>query len=264
MIKHFLLWAIVFSAPAASAAEPGSITPLVEMTGQRVRQFWDEFSSVASTETVLREKLDDKGKVTLSSRALYDYIIFLHWDNEGMLVDESRLPMGEPQKKAPQGALLTTQGFATLLMVFHPDFQSSYTYSAGDYDGNLVRVHFLPKKGTPTPAVLALKGRDFPITWEGDAWINVAERMVTRMEAHWRGVPEEIGLQELRSEVTYAPTQFQGGRQSFWLPQVARIEMKTLHQHWRNTHQFNAYRLFAVDSKEKIEAIGPEKKTDKK
>ncbi|MEQ1884584.1 MAG: hypothetical protein ABL967_05935 [Bryobacteraceae bacterium] len=260
MIKRFLLWAIVFSAPSAWAQEPVSVTPLVELMGQRVRQFWDEFSSVASTENVLREKLDEKGKVALASRSAYDYMIFLHWDNEGMLVDESRLPVGDVQKKTPQGALLTTQGFSTLLMVFHPEFQSSYTYSAGDYDGDLVRIHFIPRKGAPTPAVLALKGRDFPITWEGDAWINVRERMVTRMEAHWRGLPEEIGLQDLRGEVTYAPTHFQGGKQSFWLPQVARVELKTQHQHWRNTHQFSAYRLFAVDSKEKIEAIGTEKK----
>lgn len=255
MIKHFWLLAIVSSLPAM--AQPAPVTQFIERTGERVKQFWDEFSSVAASESVLQEKLDAKGKITVSSRTNFDYLIFLRWDNEGMLVDESRLPVGQQQKKAPQGALLATQGFATLLMVFHPAFQSSYSYTLENESPRLVRMHFLPRKGTPSPAILALKGREFPITWEGDAWIDTEQFMVTRVDAHWKDLPEEIGLESLAGEVTYAPTTFKGGSQTFWLPQTARVEVKTAHQHWRNTHHFSTYKLFSVESDSKVADTKP-------
>ena len=257
MIKRFWRLAIGFSALAsfASAQTAPPVTQLIERTGERVKRFWDEFSSVASTESLLQEKLDAKGKVTVRSQANFDYLIFLRWDQEGMLIDESRLAVGQTQKKAPHGALLTTQGFATLLMIFHPEFQTSYSYTlAADEtpQSKLVRVHFLPRKGAASPAVLALKGREFPIHWEGDAWIDAEQAMVTRMEAHWKDLPEEIGLESLSGEVSYAPTTLKGGSQTFWLPRSARVDVKTLHQRWRNTHQFSAYRLFSVESESKV------------
>src|ERR1700693_2054276 len=93
-----LLW-----TPATFAANVSSAqSDLLERTGQRVKQFWDELSSVTCTETLVQEKLNQKGKVTLNAKSTYDYLISMRWDGGGMLVDESRLPSGQPQKKAPQ------------------------------------------------------------------------------------------------------------------------------------------------------------------
>jgi len=224
---------------------------LLERTGERVKMFWDQLASVASTESILQEKLNPKGKVVLNNRTKFDYLITLRWDQQGMLVDESRLAVGQAQKKAPQGTLLTSQGFATLLMIFHPQFQSSYAFTssgATDPAGKQVLIDFSAKNGAPTPAVLALKGRDYPIGWEGTAWIDPGLAMVTKIEAHWKTPPEEIGLQDVSTEVIYARTQFQGSTKALWLPTMAKVEVKTLHQHWRNTHEFLGYRLFSVEA----------------
>ena len=237
--------AVLASRMAMGAAD----VPLLERTGERVKTFWDQLSSVASTETVLQEKLNPKGKAILNNRAKFDYLITLRWDNGGMLVDESRLPVGQQQKKAPQGTLLATQGFATLLMVFHPRFQSSYAFATASEPGSkLIRIEFSAKNGAPSPAVLALKGRDYPIGWEGTAWIDPELAMVAKIAAHWKQPPEEIGLQELSSEVIYSPAAFKGSTQAFWLPATAKVEVKTQHQHWRNTHEFSGYRLFSVEA----------------
>jgi hypothetical protein len=252
--------ALVAAAAALSApAAPSSATPeaqLLERVGERVTQFWEHLSSVACTENVLQEKLDPKGKVTLNNKASYDYLISLHWDNEGMLVDESRLAIGPPQKKAPQGVLLTTHGFAALLMTFHPRFQASYSFSSlGEEEvagRKVTRIGFLARNGAPTPSVLSLKGREYPIAWEGTAWIDSELAVVTRIQARWKDPAPELGLKSLSSEVRYTPVAFRGKAESFWLPDTAKVEAETQHQHWRNTHHFSNARLFNVDTTDSV------------
>ena len=248
-------WAPLAAGADASARQ----ADLLERTGLRVKQFWDELSSVTCTETLLQERLNEKGKVAFNSKSSYDYLISMRWDNGGMLVDESRLPVGQRQKKAPKSSLLVTQGFAALLMIFHPEFQPGYSFTPQGEETvagvTLVRVAFLPRKGSPSPAVLSLKDHTYPIAWEGEAWIDPERAMVTRIDAHWKDPAEEIGLRSLSSEVLYAPISFRGSSKSMWLPEKARIEVKTAHQEWRNTHQFSNYRLFSVNTQDKIEGV---------
>lgn len=252
------LGALVWPGTIRGADRGSPPTGLLDRAGQRVKQFWDELASVTCTETLLQERLNQKGKVAFNSKTSYDYLISMRWDGGGMLVDESRLPIGQAQKKAPQSSLLVTQGFATLLMIFHPEFQPGYSFTLDGEENSagrtLVRVAFVPRKGAPSPAALSLKDHTYPIAWEGSAWVDPEGAVVTRIDAHWKDPAEEIGLRALSSEVDYAPISFHGGAQTMWLPQKARIEVKTLHQEWRNTHQFSNYRLFSVETQNKIGA----------
>jgi hypothetical protein len=240
------------TAPAATIPDAS----LLDRVSERAKQFWDQLSSVAITEEVLQEKLDPKGKVLLNSHNTYDYLITVRSDSSGMLVDESRIATAKKRKKAPQGTLLTTQGFAALVTIFHPQYQSSYAFTIeGEekIDGrNLIRVSFVPRKGVPSPAVLALKGRDYPIAWEGTAWIDPQSACVTRLDVHWKDPAAELGLQSLSSEVQYAPVSFRGQSEPYWLPTTAKIDVKTLHQHWRNTHEFSKHRLFNVEAESTV------------
>jgi hypothetical protein len=235
-------------ASAAAAPDAG----LLDRAADRARQFWDELSSVAITESVLQEKLDPKGKVILNNRSVYDYLITVRSEGAGMLVDESRVATGQRSKKAPQGILLTTQGFATLMTIFHPQFQPSYAFKIEGEEQTagrkLVRVTFVPRNGSPSPAILAVKGRDYPIAWEGTAWIDPESASVTRLEAHWKDPAANLGIESLSSEVQYLPISFRGQNQPYWLPTMAKIDVQTQHQHWRNTHQFSRHRLFNVDA----------------
>jgi hypothetical protein len=240
----------------ASTVATASDADLLERAAERAKQFWEELSSVAITENVLQEKLDPKGKVILNNRTTYDYLITVRSDSGGMLVDESRLATGQGSKKAPQGILLTTQGFATLLTIFHPQFQPSYSFKIEGEEETagrkLVRVAFVPRNGAPSPAILAIKGRDYPIAWEGTAWIELQSASITRLEARWKDPAEDLGLQSLSSEVQYVPISFRGQNQPYWLPTMAKIDVQTRHQHWRNTHQFSKHRLFNVETESTV------------
>jgi hypothetical protein len=257
MTRFILLSVIAFNA-LSLRAEDSALSPdaaLLERTGQRVKQFWDELSSVACTEQLTQEKLNEKGKVVLKNRATYDYLISLRWNGGDLMVDESRLEPESGRKKVPESALLSTGGFATLLLVLHPDFQPGYSFTVHpeetDAGRAFVRIGFVPRNESRSPGVLMLKGREYPISWEGTAWIETSTARVVRVQARWKEPPPEIGLETLSSDVRYLPVTLRGD-QTYWLPETARIEVKTRHQHWRNSHQFSGYRLFSVEVEDNV------------
>jgi len=45
---------------------------------------------------------------------------------------------------------------------------------------------------------------------------------------------------------------FPGVPDAYWLPTTATIDVESLHQHWRNLHQFTDYHRFETSVKEKI------------
>jgi len=258
MIRRFYHWVIATSLLAAAGAAEAPSRPevaLLERAGQRVQQFWDELSSVACTENAIQEKFNEKGKLVLSSRSAYDYLMSLRWSGGELLIDESRLPINDARKKPPEGALLATRGFATLMLVLHPEFQPSYLFTIlPDEESSgrkMARVSFVPRDGGRSPAVLELKGREYPIAWEGTAWMDAASGTIERIQAHWKKPDEKIGLEMLASDVHYGPVTLRG--KNYWLPDTAAIEVKTRHQHWRNSHQFTKYRLFSVEADDKVE-----------
>ncbi len=259
MIRLICRSAIVFSlAVRAIAADASPDAKLLDQIGMRVKQAWEDLVAVACTEKLTQEKLNEKRKAVLSSRSTYDYLISLNWDRGQLLVDESRLEVGPPQKKRPDSALLATRGFATLLLIFHPEFQGSYHYTflpEEDVGGRkLSPVQFLPLKGTRSPGVMELRGREYPIAWEGTAWIDLSTASVVRIQAHWKEPAEELGLETLSSDVHYGAVPLHGER-PYWLPDSALIEVKTHHQYWRNSHKFENYKLFSVEADSEFKEV---------
>ncbi|MBZ5593635.1 MAG: hypothetical protein LAP39_15455 [Acidobacteriia bacterium] len=256
MIKFFSVLAIGFKLVGATAtAVP--LDGLLDRTGKRVEEFWDQFSAVSCTETVLQTKLGASGKVLVQRTSTFDYLIMLQLTGDDLTVDESRLPQGQP-KKASDRPLLSTAGFSTLVLIFHPYFQSSYEFTPvalEDINGRkLQEVRFEHIQGRRTPAALQLRGRDYPLEWQGSAWIDPKTGYVSRIHAGLKTSMPDVGLRELWSDVRYVPVQFQSEKETAWLPEVAVIEAGTEHQRWRNVHQFARYRRFSVTTDTKTES----------
>lgn len=260
MTRCFFLWATAISwlaAVAGAQSVPADAPPtlassgtrLLERAGDRVRQFWDELALVTCTETLLQEKFNEKGKKVLSNQSRYDYFIFLTWDGGELVMDESRVEIDPPRKRRPQGSLLATQGFATLLLVLHPEFQTSYSFEVGSEDPatGWVPIFFLPRTDGRSPGALELGGRTYPIAWTGTAWVEPDSASITQVEASWYQPPTQVGLEALTASVKYTPVEVAPGK-AFWLPETARIDLATPHQAWRNSHRFGAYHLFSVET----------------
>jgi hypothetical protein len=244
---------IVFSglAPGAPPPSPPSLDELLDRVGKQVEDFWNYFQAVTCTESAVQAKLDDKGKVIAERRSVADYLMLLQMEGGSLAVEESRIEKGHKEKHSG-ASLLTSNGFSLMALVFHPHFQASYRFreltpeSSGGAE--MRRIEFEHIKGSPTPSVLLLKEREYPLEWSGVAWVVRDTGQVARVEARLSSAMEDVGLVRLSAAVRYTPVGFRGDVRSFWLPQTATVEAETRRQHWRNVHTFADYRRFNVDT----------------
>ncbi len=247
------------NGPTQPATSAGSVPldKLLERVSQRVSDFLDLFSNVKCVEQVRQEKVKPDGKIQLSEQSSYDYLVILTNVGGDLSLDESRLPLkvsNADQKK--DISMLTSNGFATLFLVFHPYYSNSFEFTdagAAVIDGYPARkIHFEHIRNTRSIAALALRGREYPMELSGLAWVDAESGNLMRIEAGIGSTLEDIGMKSLQSEVTYAPVVFQKDDPVFWLPVEAVVEVESPKQHWRNTHRFTDYKRFSVSTEEKV------------
>ncbi len=257
-----VLAAVSFCQPGLTANR--TLETVLARAGEEAGLFWKQFSSIACTETVEQAKLDPEGKLLNYRKASYDYLVFLQWTGGELRVEESRILQSETKpkkiKRPTHRPLLVTNGFSTLLVVFHPNFQSSYRFTLGRQEPAggkaLLRIDFEQVTGAPTPAALVLKQRTYPLEWKGSAWIDPDSGAVVRIKTGLKRPLTEIGLLALNAEVVYAPYRFADGDDSYWLPTRAVITAQTKRQRWRNVHRFSDYKRFSV--KTEVTVANPE------
>ena len=262
----------VFSV-AACAAPPASTTDLLRQVGQSVERFWSDIQAINCLETVDQLKLGQDGKVVFKQHSQFDYLAVLQLLPDDLLVDESRsrietrtedLPKEKKHKAGgtPAGAgrvaLLLTNGFPTFQFIFHPFYQSSFEFSAPEMvqaDGKRYQlVRFRHVRGARSPSVLRLKSREYPVEWQGSAWIDPETSAIVHVNAALAAPMAEVGLIALAADVRYSRVPFKDVPGVHWLPETATIEAATAHQRWRNVHSFANYRHFMVDVKTQMES----------
>jgi hypothetical protein len=120
-------------------------------------------------------------------------------------------------------------------------------------DGHkLEKVTFQHVPGMKSPAALALRGREYPLELTGTAWIDPQTGSIAKIQAGIGDALVDVGLKSLSSEIDFAPVTFSDSKQVYWFPAQARIEVETPRQHWRNLHQFTAYKKFSVSTEEQV------------
>jgi len=235
-------------------AEPSA---LLERAARRAARFAEDFPSIACTETVAQLKFDANLKVLSRQEAVYDYLVLNNADGADFNVEESRLDQGKKAKPSAQPMLATT-GFATLFLIFHPAFRDSYDFELLDLEstpaGPRQKIRFTHRGASASPTVLQVGDREYPIAWKGTAWLEPSDGMVTRIEAELREPLDDIGLVTLKAAAEYDRGAIGGRGEALWLPRRAVVELHTRHQHWRNTHEFSAFRRFEVSTDSKVEA----------
>ena len=255
-MKLFLLLLAIL--PASGADLPTTNRDLLRRTAKSVESFWDEIQAVNCVETVDQQKLSPNGKPMVRQQTDFDYLAILQLTGNDLIVDESRTMVRAPksENKLP---MLITNGFSTFALIFHPFYQGAYEFSAPEnavLDGKDVwKIQFRHVHGARSPSVLKLRQREYPVEWQGTAWIEPASGAVVRISAALMGSMEDMGLKSMTADVRYTHFDFKG-EGTHWLPSAAVIEVETPHQHWRNTHTFNNYKRFSVDVKSEV---GPSK-----
>ncbi len=251
-----ILGVILLLPMTGRGADRPTLDQTLSNTSKSVERFWDQFSSITCTESVTQEKLGKEGKVEYRQDSVFDYLILMSLKEDDITVEESRL-LQKSEGKAKNLPLLTTRGFPTLLLVFHPYYLENYRF---ELDGEeqvggrtLIRIKFEHIPGRRSTSALALRGRDYPLDLKGTAWVEPDTGVVRRITAALAAPLDDLNLKVLTSDVVYEPEKFPNvPNQVYWLPATATIEVETARQHWRNIHKFSGYKQFSVQSDSKV------------
>lgn len=240
---------ILFALPAGAQSTEPSFEEVLRRSGRLVELFWRQFEEVNCNESVSQIRLDKNGKVIDRKESNFDYLVALKVDGNNLFVEElRRAQLSLPNLK--NTPLLVTRGFSTLVLIFHPVYQSNFEYALLGEEAlegrQWWRVRFRHVPGARSPSVLQLRGRDYPLDLQGTAWIEPETGAIGRIEAGLAASMEDIGLREFRSDVRYAAAYFKDSPQVYWLPIEADIEAETARQHWRNVHRFTNYKRFSA------------------
>jgi hypothetical protein len=231
----------------------GGQTPVsspADLAQRQVTTYLAKLADLHCNESVTQEKLAGNGHVEASERAKYDYLIMINGNGDDFQLNESRIESSASRHKALP--MLVTNGFSTILLVFHPYYRDSFQFTTGAdemvADRPAVPIHFSHIQGRRSPAALALRGREFPLELEGTAWLDKQTGEVMKMDAGLQHDMSDVGLRSLRIHVEYKPTILGRTSAPMTLPMVAVVDVTTQRQHWRNTHVFDGYKSFSTDA----------------
>jgi len=251
-----LLAGLCFAGTEAAKPDAQRLNELLMRTADQTSGFLDQFSDVKCTEEVRQEKLGKDGKVELKEDSSYDYLVILTNTGGELNLSESRIPVHEAKRDRKNTSMLLSNGFATLFLVFHPYYAEAFKFELAGEDvvrgRAMAKVGFEHVRGMKSPAALALRGREYPLELSGIAWIDPQTGSIAKIEAGIADTLQDVGLKAFTSEIDFAPLPFADSKQVYWFPTQARVEVETPRQHWRNLHQFSAYKKFSVSTEEQV------------
>jgi hypothetical protein len=237
--------------PAAEAAPAAAVSvDVLSRAREQVQKFFDRFSNVACTESLTQLLLGKNGKPFYRENSVYDYQFQMSAENGAMSFSEAR-DVRSPAFRDPGRSLLLTSGFASMLLVVHPMYEASYTFTPEGEERvgtvNLAKVRFTAVPGATSPAALRLRGRNYPLPLSGVLWIDPETGAVVKLQAQVDSSLSDLGLAGMKSEIQYAAHQFHNPDETMWIPESAMIDLETPRQHWRNLHRFTNYKRFDVN-----------------
>src|SRR5467141_1426596 len=174
--------------PGRSAAGD-SLDAVLERTGKYVSSFLEVISETNCTEHVLQEKLAGNGKVVERQESTFDYLIILSTSGGELNLVESRIvPEKAKQDKKRRAPLLVSNGFSTLFLIFHPYYAGGFQFAREGEETlgghTLTKIHFRHIPGMRSPAALAVRGREYPLDFNGTAWIDAATGVIAKLTAN--------------------------------------------------------------------------------
>lgn len=225
-----------------------------------VGRFFEQSANVVCSESITQAIIGKNGKPSYREESKYDYQLQAASTPGALKLVETR----DVRKQAFRDAartLLLTKGFASLLLIAHAQYETSYEFAPAGVENDgatvLAKFNFKPVPGGASPAALQLRGKNYPLPLSGTIWIDKSSGAITRLTATVDSSLADLGLRGMQSDIRYALVQFHDPEEAYWMPVSATIDLETPLQHWRNVHRFVAYKRFRASIQ--IEGVKDEK-----
>jgi len=245
----------------SGAPPPSGLPDFLKQVGVKVEKFMTEFANTAAIEVIRQARLDREGRPT-ATRAEEFYYIFMHREWNGR-------PWLEEFRATREGALtslggleagyMTTSGFASSLVVFHPDIQPGVDFRflgqqrLGGRPTYVIAFAQRPGESRPLQSFRTRNGQKAsPILLQGIAWISADQEQILRMRTDLLQPLPEVQLSRETTDIDYAPHHFASSPQTFYLPTRVTVSVEWERKRLRNEHIFSRFWLFKVDVKDQI------------
>jgi hypothetical protein len=231
---------------------------LLKQTGACVEALIRDIPNTGSKEHVRRERLRSNGSVDSAATQNYNYLVLP--GKTGLWEEVRTDDKGRPLPDAHMtGSSFLTTGYASLAILFHPQYQESSRFrllgrQRAKPDVYVIAFAQKPEKGRPTgrfesqftftPALLM---------YQGLAWIDSGTHQILRMRTDLLAPRRDVLLARQTTEIWYQEVRFADIAEVFWLPREVLVTMDWNGQIYRNRHRYSDYVVFSVESRDKLE-----------
>jgi VWFA-related protein len=236
---------------------PCQLADVLPKVAKHIKELVENMNEFTATEQLLRERMDLDGKHPEHEHSSSDYVVTIQNLGEGNYTVAEFHNQVHTDHHIVGG--LTASGGPALALVFHPAHLEEFTMTCGDLvklDGNTAwEIHFAQRKDRPAQISSFQDGHSqFAILLTGTAWIDSKKYQLLRMETTLLQPIPEAKLEFLYQSVDYAPVSFSARKTTLWLPHSVDVTAKFRGTRYHDHHTFADYKLFAIDTGQKIAA----------
>jgi hypothetical protein len=237
------------------AADQQELPGILQKLGRSVDDFVREIGDLIAHEDVTQEKLNVKGDIKGRERVQDNYLI-LHRDEWG-----ARAEYRMDDKGNRLGAIgrdkgfLVTAGYALSCISFSTvaQAQSRFRYLGEEKIGSRETyvLGFAQKPGEATfTTVMRIAGEtQADMLTQGILWVDKNNFQIIRVRSDLLVRQNEIGLDQLTTEVMFSGVQLQDVSNPLWLPVDVDVSMEIGKHKFHNVHHYTNYRRYRVSVK---------------
>jgi len=231
---------------------------LLKQVGAAVADFFDNFLNTACTETVTSIVDTPFDPAVGHYGAKFNYLALVKPGSDKTSLRELRTDSKGHEAQTPTNGVVTI-GFVSMTQHFHPDLQADSRFRLLGREvlegKNTYVLAFAqrPEVARHVTRVQFAKG-GMDVFAQGVAWIDPENFRILRLRTDAQLPFLNIGLQKETTEVEYSEVRFQQGGKTFWLPRQVDVTGKLGKFSFRNRHRYSDYRLFLVETEERLKS----------
>ncbi len=234
-----------------------SANEVVDHAFVRVKTQLANFEKFTATEHIEHQEIDRRGNPGKLKTSEFSYIVFVFpYHGDSFYLEESR--DADQKTTASFPTPLATTGLNSLaISLLQPADRKNFRYNCEGLTklrGETVwRIRF-QEDNTETLSVRRWRKHDmiYNIPLKGRAWISRSTYDVLRVETDLLAPVNHLQLTRDHLRVDYGPVKFDSGNQTLWLPWNAEMFMELHGKRYHHRHYLSDYRLFEIDTSNKI------------
>jgi hypothetical protein len=247
------------SIPPVDPAVSCPAEDVLRGVGARMSEFVQSLERFTATEKLEHFSVDRNGARKSPQAREFAYVVSVSQNSIGtFLLDEFRDGKMDPEQFPAHTA---SRGSPAMALIFHPLLAPDFEFRCeglGQWAGRQAwQVHFVQRPDHPIRIrSYSVGGRTAGLPLLGRVWIDPGTYQVLHLESELMKPLPEVALTHEHFTIDYQPVRFQSTGQQLWLPQTAELYVERKGKRFYRRHVFSDFRLFNVDSSQKIQTPG--------